>query len=845
MKNYQNAQNVLNNKNLLKMLKIALLFIIFVALCFYGSILYVKEANAASSNLIIGGSFEGDVTEDWNLWKSNDSVRDFDFYRSYEHAYGYGSYSAVIEATGSPQDRFTAGLVTADANKFTVAEGKNYYLSFYAKSTTPSSVSIYLENAADYSPITWVLTKDITTDWQKYWVIFTLTKTATSSLLTFAFGDLANNNILYLDGVQLVEDNITLVTKEVKGYRGEKNKTLRFSNTLNFTENDISVELPYYDPNTLQVATKKFHPDLINGYNAYISMYDQTFLGPGKVYINDNLVGEFFYNLMVKINNFNLTILRADEDLTIFGTGFSPGAGKTNIIVNVTDGLGHKYEKWIIPHTIDANLSLISATLPVNISSGNMSVNVEFYSEKEAKIINTRSNSMSYKVKPVILSTSWSKKGQDQVGDVLRIYGKGISYNPTVKFYDSSNKKVYSKSAKVVSTDATQEIIEVTTPINITSLKVTVTTDGVESDLESALQYSANPKLTSISSKYYRTISESGEKVQASKVGQEITLKGNALYMSGATTYVEFNGLNGKIKTQINSDKIDPAGKWIKVTVPMGAISGNVCAIVNQQKSNCLILELIPAIQLINPQPIIPGDYAYIVATGIGSNISLTKVYFLLNNNTEVAVNPESITVNWDTVTIKARTPLAMANNTSSVVIQYDKWRDDGKIALNIPPHINYASINMDNKVLTITGYGFSMTTKENIITYKYADGTVITPKVKVLGVYITDQGQEIRIQILDSYYYGKVSVKVGENTSNEAEFGPVVIKSIARRVEYVKSESRVMGVLYISGYNFGSKGGVKVGDVWADIHYRSNFFIIAVVDKEHVYDNPVIVAKE
>ena len=157
------------------------------------------------------------------------------------------------------------------------------------------------------------------------------------------------------------------------------------------------------------------------------------------------------------------------------------------------------------------------------------------------------------------------------------------------------------------------------------------------------------------------------------------------------------------------------------------------------------------------------------------------------------------------------------------------------------------ASINMDTKILSIKGYGFSTYPKENIITYKYADEdqTVIQPKVKMLGVYPTEEGQEIRIKIYDEYHYGYVSVAVGEYSSNEVNFGPVSISKITRRIEYVESADAVTGVLYISGYNFGENGGVRVGEHWADVHYRSNFLVVAVIDQNYLYDNPVIVAKE
>ncbi len=40
-------------------------------------------------------------------------------------------------------------------------------------------------------------------------------------------------------------------------------------------------------------------------------------------------------------------------------------------------------------------------------------------------------------------------------------------------------------------------------------------------------------------------------------------------------------------------------------------------------------------------------------------------------------------------------------------------------------------------------------------------------------------------------------------------------------------------------------EGDVKVGDVWATTHYRTNTFIIAVVERQDVYKNPVIITKQ
>ncbi len=234
------------------------------------------------------------------------------------------------------------------------------------------------------------------------------------------------------------------------------------------------------------------------------------------------------------------------------------------------------------------------------------------------------------------------------------------------------------------------------------------------------------------------------------------------------------------------------------------------------------------------------------MASGVGQNVALAKVHFKLSKTETEIVIPNSLTASGANTIIRVMAPKAMSSKYTSVNVQYDKWVDNASSVINVKPHVSNASIDMDRKILVIKGYGFSIVPRENVITYKYADEnkTEITPRVKYLGVYPTEEGQEIRIKILDNYHYGFVSVRVGEQQSNEANFGPTSIRKIARRLQYVESEDREMGVLYISGYNFG-QGDVLVGETVASVHYRTDFFIIAVVEPGDLYNDPVVVTKE
>lgn len=285
----------------------------------------------------------------------------------------------------------------------------------------------------------------------------------------------------------------------------------------------------------------------------------------------------------------------------------------------------------------------------------------------------------------------------------------------------------------------------------------------------------------------------------------------------------------------------------MKIAVPVGAQNGYMNVRINNQNSNYKALEIIPTIAGISPDPIVPGADIRITANGVGDNLNLCKVNFKLNTTDEVGVLPYAIDLSADQAVIYVKAPMAISSNNTKVVLQYDRWSDDGTSVLNVRPHIDSANMNSENKVISIKGYGFSINPKENIITYKYDDEakTVVTPSVKILGVYPAEEGQEIRIQVLDNYRYGYLSVQVGEFTSNEVAFGETMVRNVARRVEFVKSENKVMGVLYITGYNFSSNGQVIIDGHEAATHYRSNFFIIAVIDQAYINDNPVIVTKE
>jgi len=806
---------------------------------------FTNPASAAGNNLIKNPSFETQVDTYWNVWSGNSSTRrNFTMTRSYEVPVGYGSYSAAIQGTGSPVDRFDYGIITNNQNPIALTSGKNYVFSFYAKAQTRSAVTVYLVNTQTYESVTIPVELRVGTDWNQYQVILTPTFTGAGAL-SFAFGDLGENVILNLDGLDLSENNITLNSAQtVSGFIGQTNKTLRITNGSSLTTNDVKIELPYFNEQTNTSETKQFTPTAVTNNTVTFDMPAQTFAGIGKMYIYNTAVGNFNYNVLVKVSDFAPNPVMVDEDLTIYGSGFNPNNDQTFVLVNAVGLNGHTYDLWLKPHTIDSNLSQIVIKLPIGVASGNIRVKT-YYTNVAGVGVENKSTNLSYTIKPSIYSVAWSKPGYEQVGDKISIKGKGISKSPVVNFYDDAGKIIFKKNAtvKTINTADNYEIIEVATPVTMNKLKITVKVGSIESNQADALSLTARPVINSISTKKKRTISQTNTTISAAKPGEKIRINGKGFKTSGPAN-IEIQTVNGTVIIPVWTTSIDPNGNWVDVTVPHLAVSGTVNVEINGKKSNSVSLEIIPIIVSTLPLAPFPGTDLQIWTQGVGTNLSQTTVHFISGNNEVVSVKPSAVRTENDAVIITVFVPKSVSNNSSTVKIQYGSWLNDETYKASTRPYIDTADFDLETKILTIKGHGFSSVAKNNKITYMYLDHTVVNPKVKMLGVTNTSEGQVIKIQILDSYHYGFIKVTVNDEVSNEANVGPAMISRVERRTQFVNSEHRVMGVLYISGKNFGPTGGVKVGDVWANVHYRTNTFIIAVVETPDLRKNPVIVAK-
>lgn len=810
------------------------------------AILPVSQANAAGGNLIKNPSFEqGNVDTYWLTWNNQPQTRTYTMFRSYDAPFGNGSYSAGIDTTGTPGGLYDGGIVTnPTSNPFTVTAGKTYYFSLYTKASTPTTISIYLQKANNLQFLAPAQQVAVSTQWEKKQIAFQVTDSA-DAVLGMAFGNMPDNATLYLDGLDLSENNLTVATSTVTGFIDEQ-KTLAIANGSRLTVDDVRIELPYFNPNTNTIETKRFVPMSINGGTARFTLAPQTFSGVGKVYVFDTLIGSFNYNVYTKVTDFSPDPFRPDEDLVVYGSGFHPDATKDSVLITSIAVNGSTSTTWLRPHTVDSSLTQLVVKLPVGLAHDKLQVRT-YFTNSAGAIIENRSNMFAYTVQPVIYTVSWTDRGHENVGDKISIQGKGIVYRSTVNFYNEQGQLITRKNAtvkKIITGSENYEVIEVATPTTLNKVKVTVTSGPNESEKADALQYIAKPNIASIKTTHRRTLPNSNIVMPAAKVGEVIRLQGNG-FKTATSASVEFWSIHNRVTTvTVDTSHIDPNGTWVDVTVPAGTQSGLINVQVNGQKSNNTSLEVIPVILSRQPAEPVPGQELTLTVQGSMVEASQITVYFKMPNNQEITVDPLRVEKIGDNVLVTILAPRAIPNQGSTLRIQSGYWLDDNTYRLTVTPTIQQATITSDTKILSIKGYGFATNIRDNKINFKYADGTVVTPRIQMIDVYTTSEGQEIRLKILDSYYYGYVSVTVGTSRSNEVNIGPAVITRLERRVQYVQSEKRVMGVLYISGRNFGTNGDVRVGRVWAQTHYRSNTFIIAVVEQSELYGNPVIVTK-
>jgi len=804
-----------------------------------------KSVSAAAVNLIVDNSFNKDINQNWNLWTGADSTKSYVLARGYQTPFGYGPYSLAVKATGAGTNVYDAGIVSIGESQFTVNADKPYILSFQAKASTATTIAVHLENTSTYETVSTRKDFAITTGWNKYQLMITPTASGKTSL-AIAVGALPDGATLYIDNLNLFESNASLTTSKISGYIGDQNKRLSIVNGNLYSPDEIKIELPYSDATTGTVGVKQFSAKNISNSVVSFDIPERTFSGVGKVYASGVLIGQFEYQVLIKITEFSPNPVRVDEDLVIYGTGFTPDKENNFISIKTVNEQGKVIEKWLKPHTIDSKLTQLVVKLPAGITNSKLSV-YNYYQNAADTSIEIKSNELAYVIKPVIYQLNWSNPGYEQIGDKITITGKGLVSKPVVNFYDEEGKFISRVTGTVKSINETgkYETIEAVTPRQLNKLQVTVKIGSYESDKADALAYAARPVLTMVKSGSARKLPGTNVSVSAAQSGATIRLVGQG-FKNASQVQVNFPALNNSIaKAYVSADNIDTNGTWLDVVVPKEAQSGQLSITVNDQESNQVSLEIIPTIISVTPLIPSPGEEMTFWTNGVGLDLDQALVHFQLNNKEKVSLKPISLTESgYGDVIVKVIAPKAIASESSVIKIQYGYWLNNQSYSLETNPYIERATIDLDTRILTINGAGFSNVITANKINYKYADGTVVTPKVKVLKVTPTSEGQEIKIQILDSYYYGYVSVTVNDKTSNEVNIGPAVITRLERRIQFVEAENKVMGVLYISGRNFGPKGDVKVGEVWAKTHYRSDTFIIAVVEQTDTYKNPIIITK-
>lgn len=821
-----------------------LLHYALIVSCIVNFLAFPEKLQAADANLLKDGSFEGDIEAYWGFWQNPDDKRSYDYYRAYDAVSGYGSYSVAIDASGDPGDMFAATLSSKAVNNyFTAAAGKKYFLTYYARTTAETEIANYFQKADDYSPASAFQFQKIGKNWQKY--VISLESDHSGKLVAaFVLGKMPSGSTLYIDGVQLLASDYEVRTTTVSGQIGEKGKKISIYGLSGLDEDDIRIELPYYDAKTKSVSALRVKASSLSSGVVAFDMPVGSFSGIGRIYVSDSPIGQFNYSVYPVVESLHPSVVRIGEDLIISGSGFSPLESATLLRLTRLSAAGEKEDFWLKAESFDSELREMRFRLPAATINGKLVIR-NSYQGIDGKEVNVDTKETSYSLKPLIVSTSWSQRGYEQVGDKLMIGGYGLGLSPSVIFYDKAGAKIDTIKATRIG-GADPEYIEVATTKKDNYFEISVVSDSIASDRSETLVYLAKPLLQGIKTGNSRRLAANGETMPAARIGDTITLSGVSLQPAATDVIVSFQANGRRIDVSVPAAETKYQ-KGLSVSVPEGSVSGFVSVKTRGAESNSLPLEIIPDIISIDPAPIEPGKEIRIKARGIGLSKELVKVIFNRGEKSEKPLMASAIEQSGDDAIIRITAPFGAAYNQASVNIQSGQWSDEGELRVSVDPYVIRASVNLDTRVLSIVGYGFSLSARDNELFFEYADQaqTAVTPKIKILGVYQHEEGQEIRIQLLDGYHYGQLRVRVDGRESNEVSFGPVSVSKITRRVEFVKSSGAEMGVLYISGYNFGSKGGVKVGDRWAEIHYRSNFFIIAVVPASELNNGPVIVARE
>ena len=261
-------------------------------------------------------------------------------------------------------------------------------------------------------------------------------------------------------------------------------------------------------------------------------------------------------------------------------------------------------------------------------------------------------------------------------------------------------------------------------------------------------------------------------------VGTAVTITGTNLGATQGTSTVKFNGTTATATSWSDTN--------IAVTVPAGAITGNVVVTVGTQASNGVSFTVTtpaPAIVSLNPNFGLVGTAVTITGTNFGVTQGTSTVKF---SGTTAAVT------SWSDTSIAATVPAGAT--TGNVVVTVGTQASNG-VAFTVGPTISSLNPNSGavGTAVTITGMNFGAT--QGTSTVKF-NGTAVTS-------YTSWSNTSIVVNVPTGATDGNVVVTVGTLSSPGVMF---TISSAGPTITTVSPNSGAPGTaVTITGTNFGA----------------------------------------
>jgi formylglycine-generating enzyme required for sulfatase activity len=278
------------------------------------------------------------------------------------------------------------------------------------------------------------------------------------------------------------------------------------------------------------------------------------------------------------------------------------------------------------------------------------------------------------------------------------------------------------------------------------------------------------------------------------KVGEEIEISGN--YFTDTKGTVEFNSTPATAISSWTKTKI-------KVTVPQGALTGNIIVKVNSKASKGYAFEVIepeppknPVITSLNPASAYEDEEISVNGSNFGDTQGTSAVYF---NNVKATAY-----TSWSSSLIKVKVPSPAITGQVKVVV--------GTLESNT---INFTKLEIQAPSITsLSKAAFKVGDEITITGQNFGDKSAGNGKVLFNGIAATGYGvwstTSIKVTVPQTAVSGKLTVEVYGKISNAVDYtiesaGPTpAITSLSI------DKSPVGEKIFINGTNFGNSAGIN-----------------------------------